>query len=61
MKPIQSFLGRRQFLIGSVASASALAFTKLVKGNRIAAASDSPGSVARESGAVEKGSHSRYD
>jgi NADPH-dependent 2,4-dienoyl-CoA reductase/sulfur reductase-like enzyme len=43
MKLIQPFLGRRQFIIGSVASASALAFKKLVTGKGVAMASDGVG------------------
>lgn len=43
-------MGRRQFLIGSMASASAMAFTNLVKGKGFAAASENPGAVSAQGG-----------
>ena len=56
MNIIQKLMGRRQFLISSMASASALAFTNLVKGEGVAAASDNTGAVTME-GASNKYSH----
>ncbi|MBN1627720.1 MAG: hypothetical protein JW944_14470, partial [Deltaproteobacteria bacterium] len=50
MKTVLSHMGRRQFLIGSMASASAMAFTNLIKGKGLAAASENRGAVSSQGG-----------
>lgn len=51
MKLIQSLVGRRQFLIGSMASASTLAVKNLVTGKGTAMASENPEGATGEAGA----------
>ena len=48
MRIIRPRMGRRQFLIGSLASASAMAFANFFKGKGVAVASETRGAVSVE-------------